>query len=276
MARSISIDQPSDGEGYIEGVKVARHASTAIITLSNLASRNAFYPEMRRQLTSTLRDLGTATGVSAIIITGAHGHFCTGADLKRVAARAEPPTAMETRENMKEVLELFRQIRGGPRPVIAAVEGDAYGAGCSIALACDVVVTAPTARFGIAFTRIGLFPDMGMIYTLRERVGPTRARRMMMSGAVIDGRTAHDVGVADELVDDGDVLGRALEVAREFDAVAPIPVALIKAAMSADQSGIERAIETELDLVPLAASSEDAREGIAANRERRRPQFRGR
>src|SRR3546814_20905656 len=88
---------------------------------------------------------------------------------------------METRENMKEVLDLLRLITMGTKPMIAAVEGDAFGAGCSIAIACDVVVDTPTPRFGTSFGKIGIVPDMGMLYTLVPRIGrPPRAQLMML------------------------------------------------------------------------------------------------
>src|SRR3546814_9202222 len=97
---------------------------------------------------------------------------------------------METRENMKEVLDLLRLITMGTKPMIAAVEGDAFGAGCSIAIACDVVVATPTSRFGTSFGKIGLVPDMGMLYTLVQRIGRPRAARMMMLATTASGAEA--------------------------------------------------------------------------------------
>lgn len=260
---------------FIEGIGLRRVEATAIITLNNPGKRNAFYPEMRRTLTARIREQSLDPQIRAIVITGADGHFCTGADLSRVSAQPSLPGVLATRENMREVLDLLRLITTGPKPVIAAVEGDAFGAGCSIAVACDVVVATPESRFGIAFTKVGLVPDMGLMYTLSERIGRTRARRMMMSAAVVRGEQAMSLGIADEIAQPGGALARAIEVSREFESSAPLPVALIKGALGSGLNSIEDVIRAELDTVPLAVSSEDCREGIAANREKRKPLFRG-
>lgn len=261
---------------YVEGINSTRVGSTIVLTLCNLGRRNAFYPEMRRKLTATIRTMGVDPDVRAIVVTGADGHFCVGADLSHVAARPSPPTVLETRENMKEVLELFRLLAVGPKPTIAAVEGDAFGAGCSIAAACDVVVATSKSRFGTAFAKIGLAPDLGMMYSLVERVGRTRARRMMSLASAISGQEAHQIGLADELVEPGYALERALEIANEYQSSAPISVALIKSALGAGIASVDDMARMELDLVPLAATSQDAREGIAAFSEKRKPLFTGR
>src|SRR3546814_3690326 len=143
----------------------------------------------------------------------------------------------------------------GTKPMIASVEGDAFGAGCSIAIACDVVVATPTSRFGTSFGKIGLVPDMGMLYTLVQRIGRPRAARMMMLATTASGAEAVTTGLADELAEPGGALEHAMKIARQYEAVAPMSVALIKSALGSHIASVEDVIRTELDLVPHATSS---------------------
>ena len=261
--------------GFEDGVCLERRGATAVITLSNPEKRNAFYPEMRLRMTRYLKELGGEASVRCIIITGADGHFCAGADLSRVAQRPAPMTTLETRENMKVVLELLRAIAAGAKPVIAAVEGDAFGAGFSIAAACDLIVATPTSRFGAAFSKMSLAPDMGLLYSLPRRVGHVRASRLMMLSTPVTGEEGVRIGLVDELAEPGGALNAALEFAEQFHAPAPLSVSIVKSAM-AGLAGLDDVIRMELDIVPLAISTEDHREAMAAFAEKRKPDFKAR
>lgn len=260
---------------FQEGVKVERQGTVAIVTMSNPERRNAFYPEMRRQLTATLNALGADTELRAVVLTGDGAHFCAGADTSRMR-QAGTPTPIQVRENMKDVAQLLRAIAGGGKPIIAAVEGDAFGAGFAMALACDVVVAARNARFGSVFTKVGLLPDMGMLYTLQQRVGPVKARQLMMLGTPVDGAEAARIGISDELAEPGQALAAALAFAARFDEPAPVVVSLIKGALATGVNSIEDAIRLEYDLQPMLASTQDRIEGMAALKEKRKPRFTGR
>lgn len=259
----------------VDGLSVEIRDSAAILTMHNPGRRNAFYPEMRRAIVARLKELALDASVRSVILTGADGHFSAGADLSRVAARERPRTVLETQENMKEVLELLRGLVEGAKPVIAAVEGGAFGAGCSIAMACDIVVATPGSRFGPSFSKLGLVPDLGLLYTLQLRVGLVRARRLMMLSTVVQGEQAVGMGLADELAPEGEALETALGIARQFEAVAPLSVALIKGALAGGINSVADAVNAELNLVPLAARTEDAQEAIAAFIAKRQPVFKG-
>ena len=254
---------------------VERRGPFAIVTMSNPGKRNAFSPQSRKKMAQIFEDLAFESEIRAIILTGEGEHFCVGADLT-AGSSAVPTTPMYIRENTKGLHRLVRAIAGGPKPVIAAVEGDAFGAGLSLACACDIVVGARTARFGTAFSTVGIFPDLGLIYTLPLRVGATRARTMMMLSSRMNGEEALSAGLMDELCEKGEALDRALAWAEKFLSVAPIPVALIKELMGRGINSIEDATRAEVDMLPFIVTTEDRKEGTGAFREKRKPDFKGR
>ena len=259
----------------VDGVNLEKHGTTLVMTMSNPGRRNAFYPEMRAQMINAMREAAADNSVRAIILTGADGHFCVGADLSRATANTAPKTVASLRENMKQVHHLLRGIVGGARPVIAAVEGDAFGAGMSMAAACDRVFVAKNARFGSAFTKIGIVPDVGLFYTLPQRVGLSKARDLMYLAEPVSGEEAHRIGLADELVEPGQALTAALAYAQKFANIAPIPISLIKAALATGIDNIDDAMRIELDYQPICSMSADAQEGIQAFKDKRKPNFTG-
>lgn len=245
-------------------VTLDRDGAVAVLTLSNPARRNAFTPEMRRSLTSHLVALSRDDGCRAIVLAGEGAHFCSGADLSRVDPNMPPPSIIATRENMKEVHGLIRAIAAGPKPVVAAVEGIAAGGGLSIALACDHLVVAENARLVTAFARLGLIGDLGIMWSLQQRVGPIAAKRLLMAPNEIAGDAAVARGLADELCPPGGAMAAAMVAARAFAALAPLSVALTKAVYAEGAHSLEQVLQRELDLIPLVNQSDYFKEAIAA------------
>ena len=256
-----------------DGVIVDRQGATVVLKMSNPGRRNAFFPEMRRKLAATLYSMGMDPEVRAFVLTGEDGHFCAGADLSR--ARGAERTALSVRESMKDTHQLLRGIVAGARPVIAAVEGDAFGAGMSMTAACDKVFSSRSARFGSAFAKIGLLPDMGILYNLPQRVGLSKARELLMLAVPISAEEAHRIGLVDELVEPGKALEAALCYADLIAELPPLPVSYTKAALATGITSVEDAMRLELDLQPILALSEDSREGVLAFKEKRKPKFSG-
>lgn len=243
----------SDSE--IDGVLVEPKGSALVITMSNPGRRNAFYPEMRNRMSQVISDAASDSSVRAIILTGEGEHFCSGADLKRVAGADN--SALAVRERLKAVHRLLNLIVAGAKPTIAAVEGDAFGAGFSMAVAADVVVAGGGARFGASFVKIGLLPDMGLLRTLPQRIGLARAKRIMMTGRPVEAVEALAIGMVDELAPRGGSLARALEIAEELAQAAPLPLSAIKAALAQGISSLDDVAQLEMNIVPSLADSED-------------------
>lgn len=263
--------------------KLERRGPFAILTLSNPGRRGAFTPESRIKLTRHLQDLATDKSCRAIILTGEDGHFCVGADLvavnkRRAEAQAQednPRSAIDIRQHTKSVLELLRLLSGGPKPVIAAIEGNVFGGGLALASACDIIVCARNARFGTSFTSLGMIPDLGLLYTLAQRMGQQRARTMLMLSSRMDGEEAYRTGLADEVVEPGSALQAAMVWAEKFLLVAPIAVAITKEAMGSGIESIDDVVQFETNLTPLLSTTHDNKEGVRAFVEKRKPDFKG-
>jgi 2-(1,2-epoxy-1,2-dihydrophenyl)acetyl-CoA isomerase len=262
--------------GLTETVDVDRRGPVAIVTMNNPARRNAFTPDMRRAMTAAFTELNKDPEVRCVVLTGAGDHFCVGADVSKVGgAPAAPPTTMQVRENTKEVHQLIQAILTGPKPYVAAVEGDAFGGGMAIAIGCDFIVAGPKARFGTAFAKIGLMPEFGMFHILPQRVGLAQAKRMMMLADPVLAKDAEALGLVDELSPDG-ALDGALKLAGELAVRAPLAVGYIKLAYADGVPSIATSLRMELDLGSSLGGTEDFKEGMAALREKRTPIYRGR
>lgn len=257
-----------------QGIDIENRDGVAVVTIRNPARRNAFTPDMRFALTSGLEDLAEDESVRAIVLRGEGEHFCSGADISGSAGRA-PRTFVQHRQNNKGINRLTQILTAGPKPVIAAVEGAAAGAGMGIACACDVIVAARDARFVPLFSRLGLVPEIGILYTLGQRIGQARAKRLLMASTPLAGEAAYAIGLVDELVEPGQTLEKALAVAHEYDDCVPLSVALIKDAYASGVANIDAAGRVEVDFVPMLSRTEDTREGMSASREKRKPRFTG-
>lgn len=239
-----------------------------VLTLDDPARRNPLTQEIKRELFIAVTAAATDAAVRAVVLTGAGGNFCAGGDLATLGD--EPISA--ARERMTANGDLIRRLVRFPKPLLAAVEGWAAGAGFSLALACDEIVASDDARFVASFAQVGLIPDLGMLATLPARVGSRLARRLMLSAEPVDAPTAVAGGLVDELVGNGAALQRAIERGRAAADRAPLAQAHIKDYLA---RAVDEGLAFEAQTQPLLLASADAAEGRAAFFAKRAPEFRG-
>ena len=162
------------------------------------------------------------------------------------------------------------------KPIIAAVEGHAAGAGMCVAADCDIVVASTEAKFTCSFNKIGLLPDLGGLWSIPARMGLGRAKMMMLTGRTLDAVSAQAQGLVEELCEPGQALQTAVKLAQEIAEFAPLTHGLTKAALARGAMSVDGLLALEVDLQGLMFGTEDFQEGRTAFLEKRKPAFKGR
>ena len=175
---------------------------------------------------------GMNAAIRAVVLTGAGGHFCAGGDIRAIAASQSNADVFEGRERIRSIHRWFDELVDLEKPVIAAVDGVAYGAGLSLALAADFVLASPRATFCAVFARLGYVPDMGGMYLLPRSVGLARAKALAFSARVVDAQEALAIGIAHERVAEGSVLDAALALAARFEHAPIGALGIVKSVMN--------------------------------------------
>ncbi len=252
-----------------ELVVVEQVGAVAVLGMNVPRKRNALDLPMAGALGDALIRLQEDRSVRAVVLTGG-AHFCAGGDLS-----ALDQTPLEMRRTMQYSHRIVKAIVSGPAPVIAAVEGNAFGAGLSVAMACDFVVADENAVFCAAFSRFGLVPDYGLCWTLPQRAGIGAAREIMMLGESIPASRARELRLVDRLCAAGTVRGFAFELAQRLAKAPPGTLATTKAFLARAPLTLEAMLAWEADTQALLTQSADVREGIAAFMGKRAPEFTG-
>jgi 2-(1,2-epoxy-1,2-dihydrophenyl)acetyl-CoA isomerase len=252
-------------------VETSREGAVLTITLNRPDVLNAFNAAMHRGLAAALKD-ARKPDVRAVVITGAGSGFCVGQDLTEFR-EAPGDIGSRLRENYHPNVVA---IRGLEKPVIAAVNGAAAGAGLSFACACDVRIAADTASFVPAFINIGLVPDSGATYFVTRILGPTRAFEWLASGRKLTAAEAQDWGLVSDVVEADRLAARAAEFAASFAALPTRGVGMTKRLIDrALGATLESQLEREAELQTAATQTDDFKEGVAAFLEKRPPSFGG-
>jgi len=253
----------------MDTVLVEDQGQVRLITLNRPEMRNAIDLDLRVALGDALEAAMADGTVRVVVLTGSGSLFCSGGDVSTMrrmgAAEAEHRTALAQR--------VVRAILTGPKPVIAAVEGGAYGAGLSLAAACDRVVAADDALFSIAFQRVGLAGDMGIHATLPQRIGRARARQLLLLPHELTAAEALDWGLVDATVTPGTALEAALADAARLAAGPARAYAVTKRLLGHTDVAMADLLDLEAAEQVRLFDSADFGEGVAAFHEKRRPLF---
>ena len=258
---------------FLATLNPATHVAT--ITLNRPERLNALTFEVYAELRDAFDAIGHDPAVRAVVITGAGRGFCSGGDVETIIGALLNRPREERLAFTRLTCDLIRAIRACPKPVIAAVNGVAAGAGAVIATACDIRIAARSASFAFLFTRVGLSgADMGAAWLLPRLVGLGRATELLMTGSAIDASEAHRIGLVNRVVDDADVLAEARRLAGTLAAGPAEALADTKRALDEEAAlPFTAALETEAVRQAALMERPDFREAHAAFRERREPRF---
>ncbi len=248
----------------------------ATIRLNRPDSLNSFTAEMHTELRAAMDVIEADTAIRCLMITGTGRGFCAGQDLTErdpgAAAKMDLGASLDGNYN-----PLVRRLKSLPLPVVAVVNGVAAGAGASLALACDLVLAARSARFIQAFCKIGLIPDAGGTWALPRLVGHARAMALALLGDTVTAQQAQDYGMIWRCVEDEQLAHEAATLCRHLAVQPTVGLGLIKKAINASLANdLDTQLDLERDLQREAGFTADFDEGVAAFQQKRAAEFKGR
>jgi len=254
-------------------VKSRTENGVATVTLDRPDKMNALSEAMYADMSRIFADLASDDAVRAVVVTGAGRAFCSGSDVSGM----EKTDPVSNRTRMKLRHRMIQNLVNIEKPVIAAVNGACVGIGFSIALACDLIVAAESARFSQVFKKIGLVPDGGSIFFLVQHLGLARAKELVYTARMLPAQEAHEWGIVSKVVPDRELSAAAHAFAQELADSATYALGLAKKMFQSMYTPtLEALLETELLTQALARLSDDHKEGVTAFREKRGARFRGR
>jgi enoyl-CoA hydratase/carnithine racemase len=255
-----------------DSVLLRREGSIAILTLNQPERLNAVSLAMREALYTQLLVLQADELCRAIVLTGAGDNFCSGGDISEM----KPREIIAGRMRVELATRIFHLLATGPKPVITAVEGKAFGCGTSLVAVSDYAVAATNASFSCAFIKVGLMADFGGVWSIARRAGHRKAMEMCAFGDVYNAAQALAMQLINETCEPGTALQAAMKIAERFARNPPIAMALLRAALNNGSDSVDQTVATEISNQSLLMYTEDFAEATRAFMEKRKPNFTGR
>ncbi|WP_238364637.1 oxepin-CoA hydrolase, alternative type [Mesobacterium pallidum] len=256
-------------------LRSTRQGAVLVLTLDGTTTKNSIGRDQYDALRAALVDAGADASIGAVVLTGAGGFFSSGGNVATLRESRQMPLS-EVSRNTDVLLAMILALRNCPKPVIGAVEGGAAGLGLSLALGCDMLVAATGAKFTAAYVKIGLTPDGGATYFLREALPRQLVSELCMLGRTVEAERLHAAGAINALCEAGRALDTALELASACADGARSAIAAIKAEIaSADRNALADHVEMEGRNINAHRFGDEAGEGLAAFLEKRKPVFGG-
>lgn len=252
-----------------ELIKIDKKNGIGVVALNRHEAMNALNTGMLHELGDTVAELESDDRIKAVIITGVK-NFCAGADVKEL--KEKHPREAEDFSRLGH--NVFNRVEIMGKPVIAAVNGYALGAGCELALACDLRIAGEGAKFGMPEVNLGLIPGFGGTQRLTRLVGIGKAKEIILTGKIIDAKEAESIGLINSVVKDEELMDKAWEIAQVLAQKSPIAVKFAKNLINSNQE-MKRRLDMEIISFSECFASEDHMEGINAFLEKRKPRFRG-
>ncbi len=256
-------------------IQTHSHGATLVLTIRNPQQRNALGPEIYAAGIEVLNAADGNPEVRSIVITGEGAHFCAGGNLQRLQGNRQQPPEVQTQAIEQGLHSWIEVIHTLSKPVVAAVEGSAAGAGFSLALACDFIVAAQDSVFVMAYSRVGLSPDGGGSWQLTRQMPRALAMELLMLGERLSPDRLHALGLVNQVCPSGQSLDRALALAERLNAGAPNALASIKELVNdAPRHSLSEHLRAERDHFVRNLHHANGGEGIQAFMDKRAPRFR--
>jgi 2-(1,2-epoxy-1,2-dihydrophenyl)acetyl-CoA isomerase len=256
-----------------KNIIVENREGVAILTLNNAESRNPLTEETKDEMLDALDSVKSDRTARALIITGNGSAFCAGGDIKKISIKL---THEETRQVMKKSQRLLLRLVNLEKPVIAAVNGDAFGMGFNLALAADFIVASEKATFSEVFVKIGLVPDFGAMYFLPRLIGIQKSKELIYFGSVIKAEDALTAGIVYKVVPHDQLEQESFKLAKKLANLPTRAIGKAKIVLNkAFNLTLEELLEEELSAQTYLTDTEDHQEGIKAFLEKRPPSFKG-
>jgi enoyl-CoA hydratase/carnithine racemase len=255
-------------------VLIEKVGRTVVVTLNRPEARNSLTKKVVLELAAGITAASAQADVRCVVLTGAGGHFCAGADLRRTFA--EDPDMMDHLDEYMDAFHaLIRAIVRCPKPTIASMDGAAVGFGADMALACDLRVASTSAYLQEKFVNIGLMPDGGGTFWLPRLIGTARAMKAMLLSSKLEAKTLDELGLLCELVAPDELTHATMALATQLENGPPLAFTALKSAVYASLGDIEAALKREREGQLKLLKSADVIEGIMAWTQKREPQFKG-